>query len=124
MKKIDNNAQGSNLLILMMLIMLMFFIMPTFGPILAAYIGLVLDPIIGFGGSYPILTIFLAGIIVVFFSSLLTNYFTDWKKMGESQEITKAFQQEIGKARREGNTNRLNKLMKMQPEIMKRQTES
>jgi uncharacterized membrane protein (DUF106 family) len=124
MKKLDNVAQGSNLLLLMILIMLMFFIMPAFGPVLAAYIGLILEPIIGFSGSYPILTIFFAGVIVVLFSSLLTNFFTDWKKMGESQEITKVFQQEIAKARKEGNTNRLNKLIKMQPEIMKKQTEA
>ena len=44
--------------------------------------------------------------------------------MGESQEVTKAFQKEITAARKEGNTNRVNKLMKMQPEIMKRQTEA
>jgi uncharacterized membrane protein (DUF106 family) len=125
MKKLDNKAQGSNLLMLLILIMLMFFIMPTLGPYLAAYvINPIFYPLIGFNGKYPILTIFFAGLIVVFLSSLLTNFFTDWKKMGESQEISKAFQKEIAKARKEGNTNRLNKLMKMQPEIMKRQTEA
>jgi uncharacterized membrane protein (DUF106 family) len=44
--------------------------------------------------------------------------------MGETQETAKAFQKEITKARKEGNTNRVNKLMKMQPEIMRKQTES
>ena len=48
----------------------------------------------------------------------------DWKKMGEAQEAQKAFQKEIQKARKEGNTNRQNKLMKMQPQIMKKQTEA
>ena len=38
-------------------------------------------------------------------------------------ELTKS-QKEIQKARKEGNTNRVNKLMKMQPEIMKKQTEA
>ena len=124
MRKLGDKAQGSNLLMLMILLMMMFFIMPTFGPILGYYFGLVLEPVIGFGGQYPILTLFFAGVIVVFLSSLLTNFFTDWKKMGESQEISRAFQKEITKARKEGNTNRVNKLMKMQPEIMKRQTEA
>ena len=124
MRKLDNKAQGSNLLMLLILFMLMFFIMPTLAPVLAGYLHYVLWPLIGFNGSFPVLTLFLAGIIVVMFSSLLTNFFTDWKKMGESQEMSKAFQQEITKARREGNTNRVNKLMKMQPEIMKRQTEA
>jgi uncharacterized membrane protein (DUF106 family) len=109
---------------LMILMMLMFFIMPYFGPILGYYFGLILKPIIGFNGNLPIFTLLFSGLIVVLLSSLLTNFFTDWKKMGESQEMSRAFQREITKARREGNTNRVNKLMKMQPEIMRRQTEA
>jgi uncharacterized membrane protein (DUF106 family) len=124
MKKLDDKAQGSNLLMLMILMMLMIFIMPTVAPILAGYLHYVLMPLIGFEKHYPVLTLFFAGLIVVFLSSLLTNFFTDWKKMGESQEMSRAFQKEITKARREGNTNRVNKLMKMQPEIMKKQTEA
>ena len=119
-KSLDSKAQGSNLLLMMILLMMMFFIMPTLGPYLGVYVfGPVLEPLIGFNGSYPILTLFFAGVIVVALSSLLTNFFTDWKKMGEAQEMSKAFQKEIQKARKEGNTNRVSKLMKMQPEIMK-----
>lgn len=120
----DNKAQGSMLLYLMIFMILILFIMPTFGPILGAYFGLVLEPLIGFNGNYPVLTLLFAGLIVVSLSSLLTNFFTDWKKMGESQERAKAFQKEITAARKTGNTNRVNKLMKMQPEIMKKQTEA
>jgi uncharacterized membrane protein (DUF106 family) len=124
MKKLDDKAQGSNFLMLMILLLLMFIIMPYLGPPLGAIFGLALDPLIGFGGNYPVLTLFFSGLIVVLLSSLLTNFFTDWKKMGESQDIAKAFQNEVGKARKEGNTNRIQRLMKMQPEIMKRQTEA
>jgi uncharacterized membrane protein (DUF106 family) len=60
----------------------------------------------------------------VFLSSFFQNLFTDWKKMGKSQQMTKAFQKEISKARKEGDTNRVNALMKKQPEIMKQQTEA
>lgn len=124
MRKIDNKAQGSSFLMLMLLFLMILFIMPMIGPFLGYYFGLVLDPLIGFGGKYPILTLFFAGLIVVLFSSLLTNFFTNWRKMGESQEIAKAFQQEISKARKEGNTNRMKKLMQMQPEIFKKQQEA
>ena len=48
----------------------------------------------------------------------------DWKKMGEAQETQRAFQKEIKAARKAGNTNRVNKLMKMQPQLMKKQTEA
>jgi len=120
----DDKAQGSTFLYLMIFMILILFIMPTFGPILGYYFGIVLEPLIGFNSNYPVLTLLFAGLIVVFLSSLLTNFFTDWKKMGEAQERAKAFQKEITAARKTGNTNRVNKLMKMQPQIMKKQTEA
>lgn len=124
-KTLDDQAQANNLLLLMILLMMMLFIMPTLGPFLGIYVfGPILEPAIGFGGYYPMLTLFFAGLIVVLLSSTLTNFFTDWMKMGEAQETSKAFQKEIQKARKEGNTNRVSKLMKMQPEIMKKQTEA
>jgi uncharacterized membrane protein (DUF106 family) len=124
MKKMNNKAQSSQLLLLMVFMMIILFIMPTFGPILGYYFGIFLEPLIGFNGNFPLLTLFFAGVIVVTLSSTLTNFFTDWLKMGESQETTRSFQKEITKARKEGNTNRVNKLMKMQPEIMKKQTDA
>ena len=98
--------------------------MPVIGEPLGEIFGSVLEPSIGFGGSYPLLTLFFSGLIVVTLSSVLTNFFTDWRKMAHSQEAGRAFQKEMAEARKTGNTNRLNKLMKMQPEIMKKQTEA
>jgi len=120
----DNKAQGSMFLMLLIFMLLLLFVMPVVGPILGVYFGYVLEPLIGFHGNYPVLTLFFAGLIVVFLSSLLTHIFTDWRKMGESQELVKAYQKEITEARKTGNTNRINKLMKMQPVLMKRQTEA
>lgn len=111
-------------MILMFLMLMMLIIMPMFGPTLGLYFGYILEPLIGFNGKYPVVTLFCAGLIVVTMSSLLTNFFTDWKKMGESQETSRAFQKELSDARKKGNENRVKKLMKMQPEIMKRQTEA
>ena len=124
-KKIDDKAQGNMLLYLMLFVLVMFVFTTTgIGQYLGYLVGNALEPIIGFGGNYPILTLFLAGLIVVTLSSSLTNFFTDWIKMGEAQETQKAFSKEMQKARKEGNTNRVNKLMKMQPEMMKKQTEA
>lgn len=122
----DNKAQGSQLLMLMLLMFVMLFIFgdPGIRTTIAISLNSVFYPLIGFGGNYPLLTVFLAGILVVFLSSFFTNLFTDWKAMGKAQEASRAFQKEINKARREGNTNRVNKLMKMQPQIMKMTTES
>ena len=83
--KMDNKGQGSMLLMLLIFMMLIFFIMPILGPPLAVGFGSVAEPVIGFNGQFPVLTIFFSGLIVVFLSSLLTNFFTDWKKMGQSR---------------------------------------
>ena len=124
-KKMDNKAQGNMMMYMMiMLIMIFVFTSTGIGVYLGYYFGLVIEPIIGFGGQYPILTIVLAGMIVVTLSGSLTNFFTDWKKMGEVQQTQKAFSAEMQKARKEGNTNRVNKLMKMQPELMKKQQDA
>jgi len=126
MRKMNDYAQANQMLMLMVLMFLMIFIFgnPEISAWLATSIHTVFYPLIGFGGSYPMLTLILAGIIVVSLSSFFQNLFTDWKKMAESQELSKAFQKELSKARKEGNTNRVNKLMKMQPQIMKKQTEA
>jgi len=126
MRKMNDYAQANQMLMLMVLMFLMIFVFgnPAISSWLATSIHTVFYPLIGFGGSYPVLTLILAGIIVVFLSSFFQNLFTDWKKMGEMQEVTKAFQKELSKARKEGNTNKVNKLMKLQPQIMKKQTEA
>jgi uncharacterized membrane protein (DUF106 family) len=125
MIKLDNKAQGSTMMYMLLVMVVMFTLIFTgIGNILGYYFGLILQPLIGFDGTYPVLTIFLAGLIVVILSGSLTNFFTDWRKMGAMQESQRAFQKEIQKARKEGNTNRVNKLMKMQPEMMKKQQEA
>jgi uncharacterized membrane protein (DUF106 family) len=126
MENTGTRGQSNQLLLLMLLMFIMLFIFgdPGISSFLATSLDSVFYPIIGFTGSFPVLTLVLAGILVVTLSSFFQNLFTDWKKMGESQEITKAFQKEMQQARKDGNTNKINKLMKMQPQIMRRQTEA
>ena len=125
MKLMDYKAQGSQLMFFMLfMLVLLIMTMTGIGVILGYYFGLILEPVIGFNGQFPVLTLFFSGLIVVSLSSLLTNFFTDWRKMSHSQETGRAFQKEMTEARKSGNTNRVNKLMKMQPEIMRKQTEA
>jgi len=123
----DNNAQGTGQLVMLMLVLVfMFFIFgnPAIRAWLEVTLDVVLYPLIGFAGKFPLLTLLLAGVIMVSLSSLLTHVFTDWKTMAKAQEISKEFQKEVMKARREGNQNKVSKLMKMQPEIMKMSMQS
>jgi uncharacterized membrane protein (DUF106 family) len=126
MKKLNDVAQAGQMLILMLLLFVMIFIFgdANIRSTVAVTLNSVFAPIIGFSGTNPFLTIVLAGIIVVFLSSFFTQLFTNWKAMGQAQEASKAFNKEITKARKEGNTNRVQKLMKMQPQIMKMTTQS
>jgi uncharacterized membrane protein (DUF106 family) len=124
-KDMDTKGQGNMLLYLMLFLLIMFIFTSTgLGNLLGYYFGLVLTPLIGFDGNYPVATLFLAGIIVVTLSSLLTSIFTDWIKMGKSQHVSKYFQKEMTKARKSMDQKRIKKLTKMQPEIMKKQTEA
>jgi len=126
MRKMDDFAQASQLLYLLILMVIMMFIFgdQNVSSIIVNSINVVFYPLIGFDGNFPVLTLILGGIIVVFLSSFFHTIFTDWKKMGEMQETSRAFQKELSTARKAGNTNRVNKLMKMQPQIMKKQTEA
>ena len=127
MRKMDTQGQQAGQLLLIMLLLFVFmfvFASPGIRSFIALSLNAVLAPLIGFGGRNPLMTILVSGIIVVFLSSLLTHIFTDWRAMGKAQEVQRAFQQEMTKARREGNTNRMQKLMKMQPEIMKLSTQA
>lgn len=126
MRKLDNVAQTGQMLLLMLLLFVMMFILgdANIRNLVSSSLNTVFAPLIGFGGANPFLTIVLAGIVVVFLSSLFTHLFTNWKAMGQAQEASKAFNKELTKARKEGNNNRLQKLMKMQPQIMRMTTQS
>ena len=100
MKKMDNKAQGSQMLMFLFIMLLVVFIFgdPGIRSWIEVTFNSALYPIIGFEGNFPIITIVLAGTIVVFLSSFFHNLFTDYKKMGEAQEIMKAYQAEMKKA--------------------------
>ena len=128
MIKMDDKAEGgmNPMMLYLVMMFLMFFLLGNewVQTSIKVFGDAVFYPLIGFGGKYPMMTIILAGTLVVLLSGFFQNLFTNWWKMGENQELSKSFQKEMGKARKEGNTNRVNKLMKMQPKIMKKQTES
>ena len=103
--KTNDRAQGSQMMLLMLLMFIMLFIFgdPNIRVWIAITLHSIFYPVIGFNGNFPILTIILAGVIVVFLSSFFQNLFMDWKKMAKAKQITKAFQDEIRKARKQAN---------------------
>lgn len=85
---------------------------------LGHYTGFLLDPLMGFGGKYPILTILLAGVFVMLITTLLRHFTTDWLEMAKAQAYARHFQREFMKAKKENNTYRIKVLTEKQPEVM------
>jgi uncharacterized membrane protein (DUF106 family) len=83
--------------------------------------GIVLSPLIGFGGRFPVITVLLAGAMTTGISSILRDHYTDWIKMVKMQKTTAAWQKALREAMRKGNKSEVNKLNKIREGFMKDQ---
>ena len=86
--------------------------------------GFVLTPVIGFGGKYPLLTIFLASVVLVLATTAIRHFLTDWTKMAMMQEAMRAFSKEMKEARKTNNTYKLKKLTDAQTDLMQLQSQA
>lgn len=83
-------------------------------------VGFILEPLVGFGGEYPVVTLFLTGMIMTSTTVILRHFLTDYIEQVKSQKIVSAFNKEFRKARLENNTFKIKKLTEMQQEIMQK----
>lgn len=90
---------------------------------LGKWVGVVLDPAIGFDGKYPVLTIVIAGTIMVLATTLVRHFTTDWLEQARAQAYMRSFQKEFAAARKANNTFKIKKLTDKQPEVMMKQQE-
>jgi uncharacterized membrane protein (DUF106 family) len=111
----------TNILLFAAIFMVLF--NPGLRTAVATAVGFVLDPIIGFDGRFPVLTIMLAGTVMILATTVMRHFTTDWIETARSQAMMRHFQKEFGAARKENNTYRMKKLQDVQPEIMKKQQE-
>lgn len=96
---------------------------PSLSQGFAVIAGLILYPIIGFGGRYPVITILLAGMLTTSISSILRHYHMDWVKMARNQRVMAAFRKENMEAVRKGNQSKIAKMKKVQQDLMKENSE-
>ncbi len=87
---------------------------------LGKIVGTLFDPLIGFNETQPIVTLFLAGIIMTGLTIVLRHFFTDYVEQAESQKIVSAFNKELRQARVENNKYKIKKLTEQQMKIMQR----
>ncbi len=109
------------MMIFLFLLAVVAIIDPTMAQGFGVLAGIVLYPIIGFGGRYPVLTVLLAGAITTGVSSILRDHYTDWIKMIKSQKTNSAWQKEYREAMRKGNRSQMDKLNKIRQGFMKDQ---
>ena len=104
--------------------MMTLFIMlnPDMRSALGGAMALVMGPVIGFNGFYPLLTLLFAGMMTSTVSILGRHIFVDWVEMARSQKIMSAFNKERREAMMKRNTAKLERLNAMSPEIMKNAT--
>lgn len=87
---------------------------------LGQLVGFVLEPLIGLGGSAPVLTLMMAGVIMTGLTVVLRHFFTDYVAQAESQKIVSAFNKEFRQARVENNLYKMKKLSEQQQKIMQK----
>lgn len=97
---------------------------PALRSALGTAMGYALNPLVGFGYQYPVLTLFITGMLMTGLTMLVRHFFTDYVEQAESQKIVSAFNQELRKARLENNTYKIKKLMEQQAGIMQRSLKS
>jgi uncharacterized membrane protein (DUF106 family) len=101
---------------MMMMIFASMFVMfiPELRNGVGAMAGVVLEPIIGFNGHLPIVTVLLAGIVLVAFSSAVRHYFIDWVDSAEKQFRMKDFNKKLRDARMSGDETETRRLTEKQ----------
>src|SRR5881396_3048265 len=80
---------------------------------------LALYAIIGFGGTLPVLTILLAGLMTTTIGSIIRDRYTNWVKMARTQKVMTAWRKEQMEAMRKGQQTRLSQLKEAQQGFMK-----
>jgi uncharacterized membrane protein (DUF106 family) len=86
-------------------------------------VGYLLGPLIGFGGRYVLLTMFLAAAIEMIVTAVAYNYTTDWVKAAKVQKWSAAFRKVQMAAMRSGKKDRIDALQPHSQQLQRLSTE-
>lgn len=106
--------------ILMFVLAIFILFDPTLRSGLGTIVGYGLEPVVGFGGRYPVVTLFATGMIMTGLTIVIRHFFVDYVEQVKSQKIVAAFNKELRKARMENNTFKTKKLMEQQTKVLKK----
>ena len=119
MQQVQQQAppMSSKTMIGMMLVLVIMMLVMSF----RAQIGAALDVVfkyIAFDGQYPVLTLIIAGIVMITISTIVRSLMSDPIEMARNQQIQSDFNKEFRQARIENNLFKMKKLQEMQPQMM------
>lgn len=101
--------------------MLIIISIPTIRKPIGNAANTVFGPSIGFNGSFPLLTVVIAGIMIGLITSVPRYFFTDWINYGRMQLRSRAYSKAIRDAYKTQQRDRIQKLNKMRMEMMTQQ---
>jgi uncharacterized membrane protein (DUF106 family) len=115
----DPKATTSRMLLIFVFIMAIFVMFDNnLRTALGKIVGYGLEPLWGFDGSFPVVSLFITGAFMTTLSIVVRHFFTDYVKQTKSQKIMSAFNKEMQAARKENNTYKLKKMLELQPKMM------
>ena len=120
-----NPPQKSQMLfmLLSMGLMLTLFI-PVVREFVGKAVGFVFEPLIGFNGQYIVITLMIAGMLMIGISTVIRSLMMDTMTQAKNQKEMSAFNAELRKARMENNLYKIKKLTEMQPAMMSKSMDS
>ena len=116
MQQVQNQAppMSSKTMIGMFLVLIIMMVVMQF----RSQIGGALDYVfqyIAFDGQYPVLTLIIAGLVMITISTIVRSLMSDPIEMAKNQQIQSDFNKEFRQARMENNLFKMKKLQEMQP---------
>jgi len=118
-------SSPSQLIILMMLPLMLIIVMdPNVRTAMGGAVGGLFTPIFGFGGAYPIWTLFACSIVLVIFTTTVRHFFTNWIEQGRQKHLSSWVQAQFKEVRAKGNVTKMKKLNEYQAQMMKQSTDA
>jgi uncharacterized membrane protein (DUF106 family) len=100
----------------MLLVLVIMFAVASFRQQIGSALDFVFQ-FIAFDGEYPVLTLMIAGTIMITLGTVVRGFLQDPIKMARNQQIQSDFNKEFRQARIENNLFKMKKLQEIQPQI-------
>ncbi len=125
MQKVQQQAppMSNKTMIGLMMSMIVMMAVMTFREPIGRALDVVFSPI-AFDGQYPVLTLIIAGLVMITVSTVVRSLMSDPIEMAKNQQIQSDFNKEFRQARIENNLFKMKKLQEIQPQMMAMSMES